>query len=61
MERSVQAQLVRLEVPEDGRQTGEETAVFLVVSLLDARRAATRATTCSASQVQVCPPWQYHA
>ena len=40
MERSVQAQLLRLEVPEDGRQTGEETALFLVVSL--ARRQTRR-------------------
>ena len=40
MERSVQAQLVRLEVPEDRRETGEETAVLL--RGLSARRQTRR-------------------
>ena len=59
MERSVQAQFVRLEVSEDRRETGEETAVFFTVSLLDSgdhvlslahRRAGRSVTTSCASK-----------
>ena len=62
MERSVQAQLVRLEVPEDRRETGKETAVLL--RGLSARRQTRRDSgdnVLPLAQVQVCTPWQYYA
>ena len=62
MERSVQAQFVSLEVHEDRRETGEKTAVLLRGH--SARRQTHRDSgdhVLLLAQVQVWPPWQYHA
>ena len=54
--------MAHLEVPEDRRETGEKTAVLL--RSLSARRQTRRDSgdhVLPLAQVQVCPPWQYHA